>query len=298
MSPALSALTRESGYWDVAEANQVDHSRALPAELGSQTFTVLTNCPVDIQLSSAYVALSPLSRCPDGQISEHNPSPDPSQLPDSFLQYYLKLKVKGTLNADGLDSISQFRRAARYIAAAMIFFKDNVLCERDLAPDDINPRALGHWGTCPGLILVYAHLNRIIRSTNIDVLYVVAPGHATHETGLVSKNRHGIQRSRRLPQEHLGQSMIYVEQGWSGPKRLHGEVIEGSLTRKESQMRRPCPSSPRPRHRNPHSFLPYLSPDEVVSNKLDAVLGHSGRNVQWDVALVYKLSDNPEPVTV
>lgn len=58
----------------------------------------------------------------------------------------------------------------------MIFLKDNVLVERDITADDIKPRLLGHWGTCPGLTLVYAHLNRIIRKTGLDALYVIGPG--------------------------------------------------------------------------------------------------------------------------
>ena len=58
----------------------------------------------------------------------------------------------------------------------MIFLKSNVLLEHKLTFDDIKPRLLGHWGTCPGLVLVYAHLNRIVRKTGIDVLYVVGPG--------------------------------------------------------------------------------------------------------------------------
>lgn len=58
----------------------------------------------------------------------------------------------------------------------MIFLKSNVLLEKNLTFDDIKPRLLGHWGTCPGLVLVYAHLNRIIRKTGVDMLYVVGPG--------------------------------------------------------------------------------------------------------------------------
>jgi xylulose-5-phosphate/fructose-6-phosphate phosphoketolase len=58
----------------------------------------------------------------------------------------------------------------------MIFLKDNVLLEEDLTHDHIKPRLLGHWGTCPGLILIYAHLNRIISNTNLDALLVVGPG--------------------------------------------------------------------------------------------------------------------------
>ena len=59
----------------------------------------------------------------------------------------------------------------------MIFLKHNTLVERDIASDDIKHRLLGHWGTCPGLSLVYAHLNRLIRKTKQEMLYVVGPGH-------------------------------------------------------------------------------------------------------------------------
>lgn len=59
----------------------------------------------------------------------------------------------------------------------MIFLKDNVLLDRNLTPDDIKHRLLGHWGTCPGLSLVYAHLNKLIRDRNLEMLYVVGPGH-------------------------------------------------------------------------------------------------------------------------
>jgi xylulose-5-phosphate/fructose-6-phosphate phosphoketolase len=58
----------------------------------------------------------------------------------------------------------------------MIFLEDNVLLERSLTFDDIKPRLLGHWGTCPGLVLIYAHLNRIIKKTDLDALLVVGPG--------------------------------------------------------------------------------------------------------------------------
>lgn len=59
----------------------------------------------------------------------------------------------------------------------MIFLSDNVLIREPITHDHIKPRLLGHWGTCPGLVMVYAHLNRIIRNTNLDALYVVGPGH-------------------------------------------------------------------------------------------------------------------------
>lgn len=59
----------------------------------------------------------------------------------------------------------------------MIFLKDNVLLEEDLSFDHVKPRLLGHWGTCPGLILVYSHLNYLIQKHELDMIYVVGPGH-------------------------------------------------------------------------------------------------------------------------
>jgi len=59
----------------------------------------------------------------------------------------------------------------------MIFLRDNAMLENDLTFDDIKPRLLGHWGTCPGLILVYAHLNYLVRKHDINMIYVVGPGH-------------------------------------------------------------------------------------------------------------------------
>ncbi|KDR79037.1 hypothetical protein GALMADRAFT_278272 [Galerina marginata CBS 339.88] len=110
-------------------------------------------------------------------IFQPNPPPDPSRLPDSVLDYAVKLGTKNFLPEDELEAIRQFRRAADYIAAAMIFLNDNVLLEEKITHDQIKPRLLGHWGTCPGLIMVYAHLNRIIRKTGLDALFVVGPGH-------------------------------------------------------------------------------------------------------------------------
>ncbi|GFP52014.1 probable phosphoketolase [Trichoderma asperellum] len=59
----------------------------------------------------------------------------------------------------------------------MIFLKDNVLLERDLQFQDVKPRLLGHWGTCPGLILIWSHLNLLIRDSSVDMLFVIGPGH-------------------------------------------------------------------------------------------------------------------------
>jgi xylulose-5-phosphate/fructose-6-phosphate phosphoketolase len=93
------------------------------------------------------------------------------------LDLSIQLKTKDYLANDDLKAIQLFCRAANYITAAMIFLNDNVLIKEPLKHDHIKNRLLGHWGTCPGLTMVYAHLNRLIRKTGLDALYVVGPGH-------------------------------------------------------------------------------------------------------------------------
>ncbi|OJJ39212.1 hypothetical protein ASPWEDRAFT_169070 [Aspergillus wentii DTO 134E9] len=113
---------------------------------------------------------------PGEVIDRPNPEAEPSNLPDLLDQLQVKVEHKA-LDQAACDALYKFRRAASYIAAAMIFLQDNVYLKRDLKHDDIKPRLLGHWGTCPGLILVYSHLNYLIRTQNLNMLYVVGPGH-------------------------------------------------------------------------------------------------------------------------
>lgn len=76
-----------------------------------------------------------------------------------------------------LELINRYWQAANYIAAGQIFLCDNPLLELDITPGDIKPRLLGHWGTSPGLNLIYIHLNRLICDTGANVIYVIGPGH-------------------------------------------------------------------------------------------------------------------------
>ncbi|KIW68513.1 hypothetical protein PV04_04453 [Phialophora macrospora] len=101
---------------------------------------------------------------------------DRPSVPDYVSELLVKVE-KQPLPDNTNDVVAKFRRAANYIAAAMIFFQNNVYLERDLKHEDIKPRLLGHWGTCPGLALVYAHLNLLIKKTDLDMLSVVGPGH-------------------------------------------------------------------------------------------------------------------------
>ena len=113
---------------------------------------------------------------PGEVIDRPNPQPVASNVPDYVDQLLVKLD-KPTLSEKTNQALQKFRRAANYIAAAMIFLGDNCYVEKDLKFDDIKPRLLGHWGTCPGLTLVYSHLNVLIQEHDLDMLYVVGPGH-------------------------------------------------------------------------------------------------------------------------
>ncbi|OXV05979.1 hypothetical protein Egran_06253 [Elaphomyces granulatus] len=105
-----------------------------------------------------------------------NPEPLPSSLPAVVDELIVKFD-RASIDKNSCDAILKFRRAANYIAAAMIFLQDNVYLERELSFEDIKPRLLGHWGTCPGLTLIYSHLNYLITKLDLDMLLVVGPGH-------------------------------------------------------------------------------------------------------------------------
>ena len=70
-----------------------------------------------------------------------------------------------------------FLRAANYLSVTQIYLRDNFLLERPLTHEDIKSRLLGHWGTCPGINFVYAHLNRAIIEHDLNMAYVIGPGH-------------------------------------------------------------------------------------------------------------------------
>jgi len=107
---------------------------------------------------------------------EANPPAMPSALPDNVLDLVAKVP-RAPLPDHVAKALHGFQRAACYIAAAMIFLRDNVLLESELQLEHVKPRLLGHWGTCPGLVLVWSHLNLLIRKHDVDMIYVIGPGH-------------------------------------------------------------------------------------------------------------------------
>ena len=76
-----------------------------------------------------------------------------------------------------LHDIDAYWRAANYLTIGQIYLMDNPLLREPLRLEHVKPRLLGHWGTSPGLSFIYAHLNRVIRARDTDVIYVCGPGH-------------------------------------------------------------------------------------------------------------------------
>ncbi|MFI7099230.1 phosphoketolase [Streptomyces sp. NPDC050161] len=85
--------------------------------------------------------------------------------------------VASALGPAELGELLAHWRAANYLAAGQIYLMANPLLQEPLRPDHIKPRLLGHWGTSPGLNLVYTHLNRVIKARDLDALCIWGPGH-------------------------------------------------------------------------------------------------------------------------
>ncbi|MCZ4059861.1 phosphoketolase family protein [Pantoea sp. LMR881] len=79
--------------------------------------------------------------------------------------------------ADELTLLDRYWRAANYLSVGQIYLMANPLLREPLKPEHIKPRLLGHWGTTPGLNFIYAHLNRIIRQRDLNLIYICGPGH-------------------------------------------------------------------------------------------------------------------------
>ena len=82
-----------------------------------------------------------------------------------------------TLTSEQAHKLDAYWRAANYLSVGQIYLCDNPLLKRPLALADIKNMLLGHWGTTPGQNFIYAHLNRIIKKYDLDMIYVSGPGH-------------------------------------------------------------------------------------------------------------------------
>src|SRR5262249_44879965 len=81
------------------------------------------------------------------------------------------------LSADELRKLDAYWRAANKFSGGQIYLLDNPLPREPLRREHIKPRLLGHWGTSPGLNMLCTHLNRVIKRDDLDMIYIIGPGH-------------------------------------------------------------------------------------------------------------------------
>jgi xylulose-5-phosphate/fructose-6-phosphate phosphoketolase len=89
----------------------------------------------------------------------------------------LPSEMTQTLNPEELRQLDAYWRAANYLSVGQVYLLDNPLLREPLKPEHVKPRLLGHFGTVPGLNLIYVHLNRAIRERDLDAIYICGPGH-------------------------------------------------------------------------------------------------------------------------
>src|SRR5678809_1307813 len=87
------------------------------------------------------------------------------------------LALASTLSDDELSKIDAYWRACKYLAAGMIYLRENPLLREPLTRDHIKQRLLGHWGSSPGLSFIYIHLNRLIKKYDLNTIFMAGPGH-------------------------------------------------------------------------------------------------------------------------
>ena len=107
------------------------------------------------------------------------------------------------LSPDLLGKMHAYWRAANYLSVGQIYLLDNALLESPLKIEHIKPRLLGHWGTTAGLNFLYVHLNRLIKQNDLNMIYVIGPGHGgpglvahTYLEGSYTERYPAIERSR------------------------------------------------------------------------------------------------------
>ena len=140
----------------------------------------------------------------------------------------------GPLTGDELDVLDAWCRAANYLSVGQIYLLGNPLLTEPLRPEHVKPRLLGHWGTTPGLNLIYAHLNRVIRAQDLNVIYICGPGHGG--PGMVANTYLEGTYSELYPavtQDTLGMAQLFRQFSFPGGIPSHaapetpGSIHEG-----------------------------------------------------------------------
>ena len=86
-------------------------------------------------------------------------------------------QIAKPLGPDLLRKVDAWWRAANYLSVGQTYLYDNPLLKEPLKKEHVKPRLVGHWGTTPGLNFIYVHLNRVIKERDLDMIYIIGPGH-------------------------------------------------------------------------------------------------------------------------
>ena len=123
--------------------------------------------------------------------------------------------ISDPLSPELLQKMHAYWRAANYLSVGQIYLQDNPLLDSPLLFEHIKPRLLGHWGTTPGLNLLYVHLNRLIKEHDLNMIYVIGPGHGgpgivaqTYLEGSYTEHYPAIERNR------LGLHRLFRQFSW------------------------------------------------------------------------------------
>jgi xylulose-5-phosphate/fructose-6-phosphate phosphoketolase len=135
------------------------------------------------------------------------------------------------LSPEQLRRIDAYWRAANYLSVGQIFLYDNPLLKEPILPEHIKPRIIGHWGTTPGLNLVYAHANRLIVERDLNAIFIAGPGHGG--PGVVANTYLEGTYSELHPeiaQDAAGMKKLFTQFGFPGGISSHAAVdIPGSI---------------------------------------------------------------------
>lgn len=135
------------------------------------------------------------------------------------------------LSGKQLENIHRYWLAANYLSVGQIYLKENPLLREPLTWNHIKPRLLGHFGTVPGLNLIYVHLNRIIKQKNLNVLYIAGPGHGG--PALVANTYLEGTYTEIYPdvtQDERGMLKLFTQFSWPGGVPSHaGPQTPGSI---------------------------------------------------------------------
>src|SRR5262245_31571806 len=88
-----------------------------------------------------------------------------------------RIPTNDSLDPGLLRKMDAWWRAANYLSVGQTYLYDNPLLKETLRKEHVKPRLVGHWGTTPGLNFIYVHLNRVIRERDLNMIYIIGPGH-------------------------------------------------------------------------------------------------------------------------